>query len=74
MEFFGVLGPIDGTYGVMGVSEEDEAMFMGGIEEMKAHLPPPSLVPRLHAFYHRELGEAHPLRPQLSHIGTHFIS
>jgi hypothetical protein len=68
MEFFGVLGPVDTAYSRPDFDEEEEAM-MGGIDEMKAHLPPPSLVPRLHALYFRELGEAHPLQHVLSKTG-----
>lgn len=73
VEFFGVLGPADSTYSRPDFDEDDTAL-MGGIEEMRAHLPPPSLVPRLHSFYHRELGEAHPLKDSLSNTGVLLLS
>lgn len=72
VEFFGVIGPADTTYSKPDFDEE-EAAILGGIDEMRAHFPPPSLVPRLHAFYHRELGEAHPLAESLSKTGTFYI-
>ena len=59
VEVVGVLG-IDPTLAPLTYSEDAE---LETVEERRAHCPPPSLVPRLHAITVRCLSHSNPLLP-----------